>query len=278
MLGSWICLGGINATFPNIADRNRIAVFRRQQIPDNAWAEVSRRRDELITRETGERLLRRTVSNLKTLLVNVESCGRVVAKRYGGRAGDTYGALLAGAHHLTSLELLDEAQAQRWIDAQGWALGAEELETSTARSEAEQCLEHLLKHEVPFTNGVAEDFSKISDASGRTSIREVIQYLAADNGNIARGYAEDFHQEGKKTLGRYSLKLDQERGLIVHTGGKGKLADIYAGTRWANAAYKDRLLDLPGVERVPTTVWITPLGAVKACITLPLSLVVDGGG
>lgn len=276
VMRSSICLVGINATIPNIAERNRIAVISRQQIPDNAWAEVSRRRDELITRETGERLLRRTVSNLKTLLANVESCGRVVAKRYGGRVGDTYGALLAGAHHLTSLELLDEAQAQRWIDAQGWALGAEELETSTARSEAEQCLEHLLKHEVPFANGVAEDWGSISDASGKTSFREVIQYLSLENGAIAYGRAEDFHKEGQKTLGRYGLKLEKERGLLVHTGVRGKLSDVYAGTRWANGAFKDRLLDLPGVERVPSPPRFPVIGT-GAAIALPLSLVVGGG-
>jgi hypothetical protein len=270
---SSICLVGINATIPNIADRNRIAVISRQQIPDNAWAEVSRMRDELITREIGERLLRRTVSNLKILLANVESFGRVVAKRYGGRLGDTYGPLLAGAHHLTSLEVLDEAQARCWIDAQGWALGAEELETSAARSEAEQCLEHLLKHEVPFASGVAEDWGSISDASGKTSIRELIQYLSLKNGAIACGRAEDFHKEGQKTLGRYGLKLDKERGLLVHTGGRGKLPDVYAGTRWANGAYKDRLFDLPGVVRVPSPPRFRVIGT-GAAIALPLSLVV----
>lgn len=270
---SSICLVGINASIPNVADRNRIVVISRQQIPDDAWAEASRLRDELITCEVGERLLRRTVSNLKTLLANVESFGRVVAKRYGGRPGDTYGALLAGAHHLTSLEMLDEAQACQWIDAQGWKLSDEELAGSAAKDEAEQCLEHLLKHEVPFANGYAEDWGNISDASGKTSIREVIQYICLENGTIACGRAEDFHKEGQKTLGRYGLKLDQERGLIVHTGGKGKLPDVYAGTRWANGAYKDRLLDLPGVERVPSTVRMHPLPPVKACIALPLSLV-----
>jgi hypothetical protein len=271
---SSICLVGINATIPNVADRNRIVVISRQQIPDEAWAGVSRLRDELITLEIGERLLRRTVSNLKTLLANIATFRRVVAKRYGGRTGNTYGSLLAGAHHLTSLELLDEDQARQWIDAKQWALSEEDRAESAAKSEAEQCLEHLLKHEVPFANGVAEDGSKISDASGKTSIREVIQYLSLDDGNVARGCAEDFHKEGQKTLGRYGLKLDQERGLLVHTGGKGKLPDVYAGTRWANGAYKDRLLDLPGVERVPSPPRFPVIGT-NAAIALPMSLICE---
>lgn len=271
---SSICLVGINATIPNVADRNRIVVISRLQIPDDAWAVVSRRRDELITRETGERLLRRTVSNLKTLLANVESFRRVVAKRYGGRAGDTYGALLAGAHHLTSLELLDEAQARQWIDTQRWALSDEELAGSAAKDEAEQCLEHLLKYEVPFVDGVASDWGRISDSSGRASIREVIQFLTASNRDIARGCGEDYIKSGQRILGKNGLKVDLERGLLVHTGKKGKLDEIYSGTRWANGAFKDRLLDLPGAEKVPSPPRFPVIGTVS-CIALPLSLAGD---
>ena len=275
VMRSSICLVGINATIPNVADRNRICVISRQQIPDDSWAEVSRCRDELITRETGERLLRRTVSNLKTLLANVATFARVVARRHGGRGGETYGALLAGAHHLTSLEVLNEGQALSWIDAQRWALSDEELAGSAAKDEAAQCLELLLKHEVPCADGVASDFSTIKDANGRTSIRELIQYLTLENGDIARGKGEDFSKSAQKTLGRIGLKVDLKRcALLVHTGEKGTLGDLYAVTRWANGAFKDRLLDLPGAQRVISTVRIEPLGPVR-CIALPIELIVS---
>jgi putative DNA primase/helicase len=272
---SSICLVGINATIPNVADRNRIVVISRQQIQQEQWESLARRRDELITRGTGERLIRRTVSNLHTLLANVETFGRVVARRYGGRFGDTYGALLAGAHHLTSLEVVDEAQAQRWMQAQRWELSDEALVGSAAKDEASQCLEHLLKHELPFNEAKAPDWGSLADSHGMVSVREMVDYLAAYRGDHARGCGEDFSKSAERILGRNGLKVDLERGLLVHTGERGKLRDIYASTRWANGAFKDRLLDLPGAVRVPSAVRIKALGGPVKCIALPLKLITD---
>lgn len=269
---SSICLVGINATIPNVADRNRIVVISRQQIPLEKWETLARRRDELITRETGERLIRRTVSNLHTLLANVRIFGRVVARRYGGRAGDTYGALLAGAHHFTSLKVVDEAQAQQWMEDQRWELTDEALASSAAKNEAEQCLEHLLKHELPFNEANGADGISLADSKGMVSVRELVEYLTAVGGCWARGQGEDISKSAQRILGRYGLKVDRERGLLVATGEKGKLRDIYACTQWANGAFKERLLDLPGVERVPQNPRF-PIIGTAAALSVPFSLI-----
>ena len=266
---SSVCLVGINASIPNPAERNRIVVIGRRHLPAEQWEAVMREREEVITPEVGERLLRRVVTNLTTLLSNVRTFGRVVSAIYGGRIGDTYGALLAGAHLLTSLDVLDEIQARVWIEAHGWSLDDEALVETSAQAVAEQCLEHLLKAEVPFTEDT------IIDARGNTTIRQLIKYLIVCGGAYAAGCGETSLRHGEKVLGRRGIKVDLKRGsLLIHTGIRGSLSDLYAPTRWANGAFNERLRDLPGAEGTVGAKWINPLGTVK-CMALPLEMFKD---
>jgi hypothetical protein len=143
---SMMTLIGINAEISNPADRNRLIVIRPRKLDKETWSAVQIKRDQLITLENGQRLIRRTVSNLKALLANIQTFTAVVATQPGtDRTHQVMGSLLAGAHHLTCTEVVDADAAKAWLEAVGWrGLDEETLEATSAHAEAQQCLDHLL--------------------------------------------------------------------------------------------------------------------------------------
>lgn len=269
---SSLCLIGINATIPNAADRNRIAVVIRRHLDGAIWKGVARRRADLITRETGERLLRRTVTHLDVLLHNVQVLGQVVVERGGTpREGDTYGALLAGAHLLVSTERLDLASGLEWLVSQSWALDAEVSEVCAAGSEAERCLQHLLSHEVRFGE-------KMLAPTGVCTVRELIRLVA--QGIKKQPLWMQVYQEealvgsrtqAKQALGRLGLKVDKEKGLIVATGPRSQVDTIFEGTKWVNGAFKERLLDLEGAGKLAGTAKFPVIGVSRG-VFVPLEV------
>lgn len=257
---SSLCLIGINATVPNAADRNRMAVVTRRHVDDATWARVATRRAELLTREAGERLIRRTVTHLEVLLHNIQVLGQVVVAMGGSaRNGDTYGALLAGAHLLVSTTRLDLASGRAWVEAQGWTLEEEVAEVCAAGSEAERCLQHLLGHEVRFSDGALAP-------TGFTTVRELVKWVGPQE-RVSAGAGS--YGEAKLALGRLGLKVDRERGLVVATGPRSKVDSIFAGTKWINGAFVERLLDLRGAQKLAGTARFPVIGPSRGvCVPL----------
>jgi len=70
--------------------------------------------------------------------------------------------------------------------------------------------------------------------------------------------------EAIKALGRLGVKLDPDRGLVVSNSTR-----IFNGTRWANGAHRDRLLEVDGAQRVPAAVWFAGGGTHKA-VAIPV--------
>jgi putative DNA primase/helicase len=254
-----IALAGINAPISNPADLSRIAVIGRRQLPGEQWQQIAAERTQLVTHGAGEALIRRTVSNLPTLLANIATMGRVLAGmaagRGGGRVGDTYGALLAGCHLLTSTALLNEAEALAWLDTVGWdpaAPAADEVDRS-ATAEARQCLDHLLSHELPWRDPEASDPS-----TGRITVLELLSDALAHP-----------HSEAPNALGRRGLKADPERGLLVANSGAA-IEKVFAGSKWSQGGHRARLLELEGAalagpQRFPV------LGPIR-CAVVPWQL------
>lgn len=236
---SSIAMVGINATINNPAERSRTVLVGRAQVPQNEWTAVDRRLQELLTLETGARLLRRAVNHLPTLRANVATFRRVVEARLGGgaaaRAGDTYGALLAGAHLLTSEAQLNDGQALEWLDAIGWsttaALGEAGSDDQDGIAESRQCLAHLLSHE--------ETWRSDDTGTGRLSIRELLDLARTPSG------ANDA-EAARKALGRRGIRVT-ESGLAVANQPEA-LAPIYGKTKWRDGGHRARLLDLPGAK------------------------------
>jgi hypothetical protein len=243
---SSITLIGINATVPNLADRNRLVVIRPRKMPSAQWTEFQLQRDALITVETGRRLIRRSVSNLKAVLANIKTFQAVVVGQgLADRSAEVYGSLLAGAHHLTSTAVLEPAQAITWLASVGWTGIDEETQEAIATdAEGLACLDHLLGHSVSW---------KCSQ-TGAVDVRELLA--------IVKGSPEP--ADAVKALGRLGVKLDRKHGLVVSNKTR-----IFCGTRWAKGAHRDRLLEITGSDRVSTAVWFTGGGSHKA-VAIPV--------
>ena len=253
-----ICLAGINAPIDNPADLSRIAVIGRRQLPDSEWQRNAAERAELLTIEAGQALIRRIVSNLPTLLANVSTMGRVLADmepgRGGGRRGDTYGALLAGAHLLGSTERLSLETAAVWLDSVGWdpaAPAADEMDRAPD-AEARQCLDLLLSHELNWR--VPDDLDRAT--TGRITVRELLE-LALRSGA----------PDAPEALGRLGLKADPERGLLVVNSGAA-IAPIFRGSKWSQGAHRARLLELAGTEPAASPPRFPVLGT-RRCVVVP---------
>jgi hypothetical protein len=238
---SSITLIGINAAVPNLADRNRLVVVRPRKMPPEQWANFMRQRDALITVKTGQRLIRRSVTNLKALLANISTFQAVVASTgLADRSAEVYGSLLAGAHHMASTAVLQPQQALAWLDSVGWSgLDEETKDAIASDAEGRACLDHLLGHPVHWKES----------ETGSVDVRELLTMVRCSANS----------DDAKKALGRLGLKFDIALGLVVSNGTR-----IFNGTKWANGAHRDRLLEIEGADRVSAAVWFTGGGAHKA--------------
>ncbi len=238
---SSIALVGINATVPNPADRSRVVVVGRQPLPTAQWGPVDRKLRELLTVDTGAQLLRRTVTNLPTLMANVATFRRVVEAQLpagaAARAGDTYGALLAGAHLLLSTNKLTDSDALAWLDCIGWdaaaAWGVDVAPEQSAAAEGEQCLAQLLSHEEPWRTDSPEY------GTGKISIRELLELARHPSG-------DEKHEQARNALGRRGIKATDHALVIANSAEL--LAPIYGNTKWRKGGHRMRLRDLPGAD------------------------------
>jgi hypothetical protein len=262
-LRSSLALAGINAPIDNPADRSRMAVIGRRMMPADQWKEVSRRRSALITPEIGERLLRRTVSNLPALLANIATFGHLIggqiASNEGGRAGDTYGALLAGAHHLISTREITEDEAQSWLDSIGWEIGHADTDDTDRKAGAEgrQCLEYLLAHEVRWQPAYDPDAGRPS--TGSLTVRELVN-LAHNSPRSADG------QEARTALGRKGIHATED-GLAVARSAPATQG-VFSTTKWMKGGHASRLLEIEGTTRASAALRF-PSGGVHRAVLVP---------
>jgi hypothetical protein len=254
---SMITLIGINAAVPNAADRNRLVVIRPRKLQPEAWRQFQLQRDNLITIEAGRRLIRRTISNLPALLANIKTFTAVLASQKGtDRTHQVIGSLLAGAHHLTSTAVLDADAALDWLDAVGWSgLDEDALEATSADAEAHACLDHLLAYTLHW---------KVSQ-TGTITVLELLKIAQGLSTKMGETDASELDKaEAVKALGRFGIKFDSERGLVVANDCK-----VFTGSKWAHGNHRDHLLSLDKAKPVPSTVWFPSLGSKKA-VSLPL--------
>ncbi len=246
-----ICLAGINAPISNPADLSRIAVIGRRQLAAADWQQLAAQRAVLLTLAAGESLIRRTVSHLQTLLANIDTMGRVLG---GGRFGDTYGALLAGAYLLVSTGQLSDQEALEW--SAGFdpaAPAADEVDRSPA-AEAQQCLDHLLAHEMPW-----RDPDSDRPSTGQITVGELLELALPRSAKTAR-----------EALGRRGLQADPELGLLVANSGAA-IGKVFSGSKWSQGGHRARLLELEGTEAPEGTRHFPVLGSIR-CVIVPWAL------
>jgi hypothetical protein len=269
-LRSSLALAGINAPITNPADLSRMAVIGRRTLPADRWAAVSQRRAEVITMEIGQRLIRRTVSNLPVLLANITTFGLVIGGQIpgneSGRAGDTYGALLAGAHHLTSTKMLSKSEALTWLDSVDWSFSdtATADTDRTAGAEGRQCLEYLLANEMPWIDRDDRD----GPSTGTITVRELVEL--ARNSLAAPRKGKAAHE----ALGRKGIRTTDE-GLAVARSAPA-IQGVFDSTKWKQGGHADRLLEIDGTTRTNGTMRF-PQGGSHRAVVVPWAAVVVPG-
>jgi hypothetical protein len=270
-LRSSLALAGINSPIDNPADGSRIAIISRRMLPADQWAVVTRRRSAVITQEIGQRLIRRTVSTLPALQANVATFKEVITAMVttgeAGRTGDTWGALLAGAHHLVSTQAISKAEAAAWLDSVGWHLSHTDADEQDRRAGAEgrQCLDHLLSHETRWIHPGDRDDERPS--TGSVALRELTAL-------VRRSFKFIDKDEAEKELGRKGIRVMLE-GLAVANHAPGT-AVIFSKTKWANGAHKARLLELDGATRSSGPIHFACSGSRRA-VLVPWAAVGDLG-
>lgn len=246
-LTSCVCLSGINTPIRNPADRTRFVSISRQPLPDGAWAEVQQRCEQSITPQKGERLIRRTVNHLRTLLANIEVFTQAVRTLLPAgvepRVATTCGSLLAGAHLLVSTEPLEVPGALQWLQEQGWTYQSEDEAGATpAQQEARDCLEHLLHH--------------------RTDNQLVGHLVAQVKAVVLLGVQP--LAESVQALGEVGVKVSAE-GLLVANSGTA-IERVYARSPWLEGAHRPQLRELPGAHPLGKATrflsWVSPQRAV----------------
>ena len=248
-LCSSVSISGINATIPNSADRSRIICIRRQIQPPEAWASIYERRKEVITHQTGERLLRRVLNHLPTLLANIKvftaAIQATLPEGVAPRYSFTFGATLAGAHLMVSTQRLSEEEAGQWLDDQGWIYRPDpDAGEHPATQESSDCLEHLLSY-------------SIGGQTVRTLVDRVKTSATPKEDTILN-------------LGQMGLKVERADGLLV--ANRGKILDIFKRTRWALGSHRDRLKELPLAKSVGKTVRFKD-GPPCRCVLVPWSAI-----
>lgn len=243
-----MAFSAINFPLPNPADRNRYAIVRRNRLGKSEWAAVEPELLRVVTPGAGAALVHSAVAQLPVLLGNVEVFARVLAglidREDANRWGDTLGTLLAGAAWAEAQVALTDADALDWLDRHAWEFDQAEI-GSDVEVEGDQCLDFLLSRPVRW--------SSREDPSGERTVHELLHK------------GED---SAKKALERYGLKL-LDVGLFVANPCE-RTARLFKETKWAGGTYKERLLELPGVEVRSSGTWCG--GKNRRGVVVPTSL------
>jgi hypothetical protein len=237
-----ILLAGINATIPSPADRSRVAIVTRRHLPAEEWQQVEQALAAAVTADVGRALIRRTVAHLRTLRANARTLARAIeAAGDTSRAGDCYGALLAGALLLTSIATLTPESAAAWLEEIGWT-GALAQSDEEQADEGRQCLERILAHRVRWTGD--------SFPSGEITLGELA--VAVMEGGAGAGHSSVAIPEAVNALGRSGLRVltgaENVGGALAFANNAPGLLAILERTPWANGGHRQRLLGLPGAS------------------------------
>lgn len=133
---SMFMMGSINVGLSQASDKSRFTVLslvrpRHGATGREQFEELSALVDNTLTREYCASLRARTYGLIPVIRKNAEILGKVAAEHLGNqRAGDQFGALLAGCYSLKSDDLISEKDARHWIESHDWGVEKDEEEDS----------------------------------------------------------------------------------------------------------------------------------------------------
>jgi len=258
----------------------------RTRLPQEQWDQWVRERDELITPLTGQRLLRRTLNNLWTIEKNCNFFAHYLdANGVHSREGIKLALALGFAYSLISTEPIwseEKAQDNRWlVDVEKWlqnngftAEPSQDVEKQLDLSESNKCLDHLLTHDVPWSE--RREVDDTTPCTNRVTVQELLQLLLGNGRQID----ERIKQEATKALGRVGVRLYTEQQLgqpdrltIAVARSGSAIEKVFGRSPWRNGAHRERLLDLkttPPVVTSSKSIAFTGGGSPVKAVLLPV--------
>lgn len=246
---SCVCLSGINPSLSQGADKDRITLL---ELEVNTATDASEHYErvlsmisETITPEFSNRLMRRVVDNIDTLLANIDVFVKCASKVLGSkRAGDQIGPMLAGAYMLGSTGRVTPAKADEWIEKQDWSWFEEDRDSD----DATRLIQRILTAQVRHTS------------LDRTSDIPVLDLIH----RVADGDAG--WQDAEKTLGRYGMAYDNGRLLVANNSDR--LSDLLKDTVWR--VYKPTLSRYNGCVAGAQAMYFKGGGGNHRYMSIPL--------
>jgi hypothetical protein len=241
LIRSMFLLSSITSSLKQGSDKSRFALLQLRNPANDtpaeqvehakAWEQL--RRDLAnIDANTGKRLIARTVKRLPTLLREVTLFSDACSEYFGSRrAGDQFGALMAGAFSLTSDEEATLETAAAFIGQHHWE---EFLEPARDAADHERCLNRILESRV-----------RVSGTDSEIPMGELleIQLNRVLNAEITSKRASELMQ-------RSGLKV--VNGRLIVSANHTAIAKILEKTPWSND-WRTVLKQIPGAEVTGST-------------------------
>lgn len=148
------CFSSIGAAATQQADTDRITILslKKDQRADSVqrYGKIKKSLSELLTPEYCQALRSRGYSLIPVILDNYRTFSRLLAIKFSSqRTGDQFGAILAGSYSLRSRNVIDDVNAQAFIDSLDWG---ENVQDNSSHDEV-QCLNVILQHQIRVDNG-----------------------------------------------------------------------------------------------------------------------------
>lgn len=261
---SCFMFASINSSIVQESDRSRISVLELK--PDKRkhdLAELNRFGEFLLDDTYAPRYQARAVDLAPVILHNCGVFSAVAAAEFSDqRAGDQYGALLAGAYSLVSDEKATVAQAEEWIKQ--FDLSADKADVAGMLDE-DKCLSFILQQLI---KGV-----EMSERKFDLTIGELVDKVAHPKWD---GDEKSHASCAKRALGRLGLKVsnDGERLIVSNTadGLKRLLKDTPWGSDWRTV-----LARLPDAKKLDST-HFGYVGSETRAVSVPLPKAVISSG
>ena len=141
-------------------------------------------------------------------------------------------------------------------------------------SESHKCLDHLLTHDVSWTE--RREIDDTTPSTNRITVQELLELLLGNGRQID----ESRKQEATKALGRVGVRLytdeqpGQEDRLTIAVARSGSAIEkVFGRSKWRSGAHSRRLLDLKTSPPVVTTnknIQFTGGGSPVKAVLLPI--------
>jgi len=260
--------GSINTSIYHKADEDRISTLilkpiKRTDDEDKRWQALLGDILATCTNEYANKMLARTLDNLKVLQTNCNTFTEAVAVVLKSRrVADQMGTLLAGAHLCHNTKEIPLAEAVEWVKKQGWT----EHTTIEAKGDEERLLDRLATSRIRFN---------ASNGPKETSLGELIIIAS----NILVNSDDIINTaDAIRELKLYGILVKDEelndisKAYVYISNDSGPIRKLLAETPWAGE-WGRPLRDLEGAEATKTKHFSS--GIKSRATKLPLSLFLE---